>query len=74
MTPRLRAIGGRGADAVARAVRPYGASFVDHAADHLARWPDGPREPDLAHGLRVQAVCDALERSAAERRRPAVTG
>jgi predicted dehydrogenase len=43
----------------------YGASFVNQAADHLSRWPDGPWDPDLAHGLRVQRVTDALERSAA---------
>jgi predicted dehydrogenase len=46
----------------------YGTSFANQVADHLERWPDGPWEPDLAHGLRVQAVCDAIERSAAERR------
>jgi predicted dehydrogenase len=46
----------------------YGTSFVNQAADHLERWPDGPWEPDLAVGLRVQAVCEAMERAAAERR------
>ena len=46
----------------------YGTSFVNQAADLLERWPDGPWEPDLATGLRVQAVCEAMERSAAERR------
>jgi predicted dehydrogenase len=46
----------------------YGTSFVNQAADHLARWPDGPWEPDLAAGLRAQAVCDAMERAAAEAR------
>jgi predicted dehydrogenase len=44
----------------------YGASFANQAADHLSRWPDGPWEPDLGQGLRVQAVCAAMERSAAE--------
>jgi predicted dehydrogenase len=44
----------------------YGASFANQAAELLERWPDGPWEPDLAHGLRVQAVCDAMERSPAE--------
>ena len=46
----------------------YGVSFVNQAADLLERWPDGPWEPDLAHGARVQAVCEAMERAAAERR------
>jgi predicted dehydrogenase len=46
----------------------YGTSFVNQAADHLARWPDGPWDPDLEQGLRVQRVCAALERAAAERR------
>jgi predicted dehydrogenase len=46
----------------------YGATFVEQAADHLERWPDGPWEPDLAQGARVQAVCEALERAAAEER------
>ena len=44
----------------------YGASFANQAAELLSRWPDGPWEPDLAHGLRVQAVCDAMERSAGD--------
>jgi predicted dehydrogenase len=43
----------------------YGSSFVNQAADHLAAWPDGPWTPDLHHGARVQAVCEALERAAA---------
>jgi predicted dehydrogenase len=42
----------------------YGASFVNQLADHLERWPDGPWEPDLETGVRVQAVCDAMERAA----------
>jgi predicted dehydrogenase len=46
----------------------YGATFVEQAADHLERWPDGPWEPDLAQGARVQAVCEALERAATEER------
>ena len=46
----------------------YGASFVNHLGDLLDRWPDGPWEPDFAQGAMVQAVCDAIERSAAERR------
>ena len=50
----------------------YGATFANQAADHLERWPDGPWEPDLETGARVQAVCEAMERSAAERRWVAV--
>jgi predicted dehydrogenase len=46
----------------------YGTSFVNQLADHLERWPDGPWEPDLQQGLRVQAVCEAIERSAADGR------
>lgn len=46
----------------------YGSSFVNQAADLLERWPDGPWEPDLRQGARVQAVCEAMERAAAERR------
>jgi predicted dehydrogenase len=46
----------------------YGASFVNHLGDLVERWPDGPWEPDFAQGAAVQAVCDAIERSAAERR------
>lgn len=46
----------------------YGVTFVNQAADLLERWPDGPWEPDLAQGARVQAVCEALERAAAEER------
>jgi predicted dehydrogenase len=41
---------------------------VNQAADHLDRWPEGPWEPDLAQGARVQRVCEALERAAAEER------
>jgi len=43
----------------------YGASFVNFLGSLLDTWPDGPWEPDLATGLRVQRVCDAMERSAA---------
>ncbi len=50
----------------------YGSSFVNHLGDLLDRWPDGPWEPDFAQGAAVQAVCDAIERSAAEGRWVAV--
>lgn len=43
----------------------YGSSFVNHLGDLLERWPDGPWEPDFAHGAAVQAACEAIERSAA---------
>jgi len=46
----------------------YGASFVNHLGDLLERYPEGPWEPDFAQGAAVQAVCEAIERSAAERR------
>jgi predicted dehydrogenase len=46
----------------------YGSTFVNQLADLLDRWPDGPWEPDFAQGATVQAVCDAIERAAAERR------
>jgi len=46
----------------------YGASFVNQAADLLEQWPDGPWAPDLMTGLKVQAVCEAIERASAERR------
>jgi predicted dehydrogenase len=51
----------------------YDASFVNQAADLLSRWPEGPWEPDIEAGLRVQAVCEAMERAAAERRWVAVS-
>ncbi len=46
----------------------YGSSFVNHLGDLLDRWPDGPWEPDFAQGAAVQAVCEAIERAAAESR------
>ncbi len=46
----------------------YGASFVNQAADLLSKWPSGPWAPDLRDGLLVQAVCEAIERAAAEQR------
>jgi predicted dehydrogenase len=46
----------------------YGASFVNQAADLLSEWPDGRWTPDLRVGLQVQAVCEAIELAAAERR------
>ena len=46
----------------------FGSSFANQAADFLAAWPDGSWDPSLEDGLRVQAIGDAIERSAAERR------
>jgi predicted dehydrogenase len=46
----------------------YGSSFVNQVADLLQRWPEGPWEPDFAQGAAVQAVCEAMERSAAAHR------
>jgi predicted dehydrogenase len=51
----------------------YDASFVNQAADLLERWPGGGWDPDLGTGLRVQAVCEAMERSAADRRWVAIS-
>jgi predicted dehydrogenase len=46
----------------------YGASFVNQAAHLLSAWPERGWTPDLATGCTVQAVCEAIERAAAERR------
>lgn len=46
----------------------YDASFVNQIADLLAEWPDGEWSPNLRTGLEVQAVCEAIERAARERR------
>lgn len=41
----------------------YGSSFVNQASELLNAWPDGPWSPDFRHGARVQAICEAAERS-----------
>lgn len=46
----------------------FGATFVNQAGELLEAWPDGPWQPDFGVGLRVQQVCDAIDRSAAIRR------
>jgi predicted dehydrogenase len=46
----------------------YGSSFVNHLGDLLECWPQGPWEPNFKDGAAVQAVCEAIERAAAERR------
>jgi predicted dehydrogenase len=51
----------------------YGASFVNQVADLLAGWPDAPWAPDFADGAAVQAVCEAMELSAAQHRWVALT-
>jgi predicted dehydrogenase len=51
----------------------YGASFANQAVDLLAGWPDEPWSPDFDQGAQVQAVCEAMERSAAAGRWTAVT-
>ena len=43
----------------------YGATFANQAADLLAGWPGAEWTPDFGQGARVQAVCEAIERSAA---------
>lgn len=51
----------------------YGSSFVNQAADLLAGWPDAPWSPGFGQGASVQAVCDAMEASAAQDRWVAVS-
>jgi predicted dehydrogenase len=46
----------------------WGTSFVNQVCDLLTHWPEGPWTPNLEDGLQVQAICDAMERSAATRR------
>jgi len=51
----------------------YGSSFANQVADLLEGWPDAPWTPDFAQGAAVQAVCEAMERSAAADRWVAVS-
>ena len=46
----------------------YGASFGNQVADLLEGWPDAPWTPGFGEGAAVQAVCDAMETSAASGR------
>jgi predicted dehydrogenase len=46
----------------------YGSSFANQAADLLCGWPEEPWAPGFADGAAVQAVCDAMETSAASGR------
>jgi predicted dehydrogenase len=43
----------------------YGASFANQAADLLSGWPAERWTPGFADGAAAQAVCDAMETSAA---------
>jgi predicted dehydrogenase len=51
----------------------YGSSFGNQVADLLAGWPDAPWSPGFGQGAAVQAVCDAMEASAAQGRWVAVS-
>jgi len=46
----------------------YGSSFANQAADLLEGWPEAPWEPSFGEGAAVQAVCAAIEASAAQGR------
>jgi predicted dehydrogenase len=46
----------------------YGETFVNQAVDLVRSWSSGSWTPSFADGLAVQAVCDAMELSAAQRR------
>jgi predicted dehydrogenase len=46
----------------------YGETFVNQAVDLVSTWSTGAWTPGFADGLAVQAVCDAMELSAADRR------
>ncbi len=46
----------------------YGSTFANQVADLLEGWPEQPWTPDFAQGAAVQAVCEAMERSATDAR------
>lgn len=46
----------------------YDASFTNQTADLAKAWPDEPWTPGFVEGADVTATCEAMERSAAERR------
>ena len=46
----------------------YDASLVNQMADLAAAWPDRPWTPGFVEGAAVAAVCESMERSAAQRR------
>ena len=51
----------------------YGSSFGNQVADLLEGWPEAPWTPGFDQGAVVQAVCDAMEASAAQGRWLAVS-
>jgi predicted dehydrogenase len=51
----------------------YGSSFANQVADLFAGWPQAPWDPGFRQGTAVQAVCDAMETSAAQDRWVAVS-
>ena len=51
----------------------YGASFANQVADLLEGWPDAPWVPGFREAAAVQAVCDAMELSATQKRWVAVS-
>ena len=51
----------------------YGSSFANQVADLLEGWPDAPWAPGFAEGVAAQAVCAAIESSAAQDRWVAVS-
>lgn len=51
----------------------YGSSFANQVADLLTGWPQAPWTPGFAHGALVQAICDAMERSASTGRWVAIS-
>jgi predicted dehydrogenase len=46
----------------------YGSSFVNQVADLLEGWPDAAWTPGFADGAAAQAICAAIETSAAQER------
>jgi len=51
----------------------YGASFGNQVADLLEGWPEARWSPGFGQGAAVQAVCDAMETSAARGRWVAIS-
>jgi len=50
----------------------YDAGLINQMADLAAAWPDRPWTPGFVEGAAVAAVCESMERSAAQRRWVAV--
>jgi predicted dehydrogenase len=51
----------------------YGRASSNQVLDLLAAWPSGVWSPDFADGVAVQAICEAMEVSASQRRWVAVS-